>query len=347
MLYNKYIVIDISFSLADNVPRYVKDLHIPNPLTDEHKFCNDLLHEPIQAMYLLVSPEQLRQYYLSQRILRWKLQCKVNTILTNVQKFSDKECKDGNVMNIVKYTTSDIKSFQAGDVKRIENTLEYVNHFKLKSLTKCKDSLKSYRSGLFNHDHDINSSLKQMSLIFMTMLWKNLKSQSTKLKKNVSKLLTVLTELKRVHFQIDITEKEEKRAIKRKRDNSPRNQKEKKKRLLEKCVDVLGLILDPKNPEIEQYLAREQYDAIQITGENIITDPSKLRPRFHSKALEHLLEKKIFVDGGEDKVKVMITNLANTQKETESKNKEKLEIKKKKLEDAKKQSIITTFFHEK
>ena len=60
-----------------------------------------------------------------------------------------------------------------------------------------------------------------------------------------------------------------------------------------------------------------------------------------------MLEKKIFVDGGEDKVKVIITNLANTQKETESKNKEKLEIKKKKLEDAKKQSIITKFFHEK
>ena len=325
----------------------MKDLHIPNPLTDEHKFYNDLLHELIQAMYLLVSPEQFRQYYLSQRILRWKLQCKLNTILTNVQKFSDKECKDGNVMNIVKYTTSDIKSFQAGDVKRIENTLEYVNHFKLKSLTKCKDSLKSYRSGLFNHDHDIKFLWTANELNFYDSALEKLTEPEHQIEKIVSELLTVLTELKRVHFQIDITEKEEKRAIKRKRDNSQKDQKEKKKRLLEKCVDVLGLILDPKNPEIGQYLVREQYDAIQITGENIITDPSKLRPRFHLKALEHLLEKKIFFDGGEGKVKVMITNLANTQKETESKNKEKLEIKKKKLEDAKRQSIITKFFHEK
>ena len=77
------------------------------------------------------------------------------------------------------------------------------------------------------------------------------------------------------------------------------------------------------------------------------TDLSKLKPRFHLKALEHLLEKKIFVDGGDKKINVMITNLANTPKETESKNKEKLQIRKKKAEQAKKQSIITKFFHEK
>ena len=134
-------------------------------------------------MYLLVSLEQFRQYYLSQRILRWKLQCKVNTILTNVQKFSDKECKDGNVMNIVKYTTNDIKSFQAGDVKHIENTLEYVNHIKLKSLTKCKDFLKSYRSGLFNHDHDIKFLWKTNELNFYDNALEKLQSQSTRLKK--------------------------------------------------------------------------------------------------------------------------------------------------------------------
>ena len=126
----------------------------------------------------------------------------MNTILTNVQKFSDKECKDGNVMNIVKYTTSDIKSFQAGDVKHIENTMEYVNHFKLKSLTKCKDSLKSYSSGLFNHDHDIKFLWKANELNFYNNALEKLTEPEQQIEKIVSKLLTVLTELKRVHFQI-------------------------------------------------------------------------------------------------------------------------------------------------
>ena len=75
---------EISFSSSDVTdkhtscvcfldPSFLKDLVIPNPLRDFHKFYNERLEELYDSMCDLVSPDQFKQYVVNQRVHRWKL----------------------------------------------------------------------------------------------------------------------------------------------------------------------------------------------------------------------------------------------------------------------------------
>ena len=118
------------------------------------------------------------------------------------------------------------------------------------------------------------------------------------------------TELKRRFFNVDVDRAEEKRASKRKRDNKLNKKKDKKKRQLEKCGDICRVIPVSPIADIEKHLLAENYGAICYIQGNNISDVCRtnVKPRFHLKALEHLLSKNIFDDDGVDKVKGLSTS---------------------------------------
>ena len=62
--------------------------------------------------------------------------------------FEFEESRDGNAINIRKYTAEDISQLTARDVKRVENTISVVKHFS-DSVKQVTNSLKDKRKLLF------------------------------------------------------------------------------------------------------------------------------------------------------------------------------------------------------
>ena len=84
-------------------PSFLKDLVIPNPLRDFHKFYNELLEELYDSMYDLVSPDQFKQYVVNQRAHHWKLL----SAFDQTEKYHKElveEGKSGYGINVKKYT---------------------------------------------------------------------------------------------------------------------------------------------------------------------------------------------------------------------------------------------------
>ena len=81
-----------------------------------------------------------------------------------------------------------------------------------------------------------------MSSFFCKML-EQLKKLEDRANSIVSTLTTCLTQAKRRFFKVDIEQHEEKRVMKRKRDNKLKDEKDKNQRLLGKCIDVLKKLL--------------------------------------------------------------------------------------------------------
>ena len=98
-----------------SVPKELKDLVIPEPLTDQLKFYNNLTQELYTSCYGAVSTLQFREYLLSQCIVRWRIKMSVEKI----QKKFENLCfsNDGNAINIRKYTAEEVSQATSKIVK--------------------------------------------------------------------------------------------------------------------------------------------------------------------------------------------------------------------------------------
>ena len=66
-----------------------------------------------------------------------------------VHHWNNKDSKDGNVLNLFKYASSDNATFCPKDVRGIQNTIDDEEKFKRKALL-CRESVIAYRSLLYN-----------------------------------------------------------------------------------------------------------------------------------------------------------------------------------------------------
>lgn len=99
----------------------MKDLWIPNPLTEQFEFFNQALKELYKSSYDLMAPLQFKQYSISQRFLWWKINKDCEKQKKKITSILDSESKDGNPINVVRYSSSHLGSIKPGDKSKAES----------------------------------------------------------------------------------------------------------------------------------------------------------------------------------------------------------------------------------
>ena len=137
------------------MPKFIRDkLHIPNPLTEAHRYYNKLLIQLYKTSYnSSLSPVQFTSYVLSQRLVRWKL---IQDFEKVEKSFDDLigNGKSGNAFNAKKYSSESTGGLSAKDLRRAENSFDMLSSL-LKKIGNFKSSLNNYRANLFSINHKI------------------------------------------------------------------------------------------------------------------------------------------------------------------------------------------------
>ena len=121
---------------------------MPNPIAKKMEFYNELTTELYEAIYDLIPYLQFKSYLLGQRITRSKINDSVSNIISKVDKVLDPNNKDGNAINVTKYS-SGLTNISVRDIYCVENTKLKVEEF-LHELSDVKKIIEASRSSLFN-----------------------------------------------------------------------------------------------------------------------------------------------------------------------------------------------------
>ena len=111
-----------------------EELHIPNPLTRNHMFYNQLLLELYRLSYKMMSPVQFNSFVLSQRKVRWHLLQSMETI---EKTFTDllHNGKNVNAINVRKYQRAGLFNLNHEMKLWTANELEFYDFLQKKCTT--------------------------------------------------------------------------------------------------------------------------------------------------------------------------------------------------------------------
>ena len=94
----------------------IRHMLIPNPVSENTKFFNEVLLQLFNNVYDAISVVQFKDYVSAQRIHRWKLLTQRKAVHTTFKDLTSHASKNGNSINVRKYT-DDNSSFTKHDVK--------------------------------------------------------------------------------------------------------------------------------------------------------------------------------------------------------------------------------------
>ena len=326
-----------------SVPKELKDLVIPEPLTDHLKFYNNLTQELYTSCYGAVSTLQFREYLLSQRIVRWRIKMSVEKI----QKKFENLCSsnDGNAINIRKYTAEEVSQATSKDCKRVENSIDIVEKFNI-SVQENINSTREQRGMLTGKSGEMKK-WKSNELKFIDDNLELLKNISGQIDSITCKLMSTNKQLKRKFFAVDADEQQERRKERRKKENAIKDKREKMKKLSKSCFQVLKLIApnlrDVNGVEIEKLLEEGKFDIVKVAFGDLSEEPD-LKARFHLDALNHLKEKNVFETDALVKINSFIASMQEKKEIVEKYSKDrklKAAIKQKSMSQ---QKTITDIF---
>ena len=211
------------------MPKFIRDeLHIPNPLTEAHRYYNKLLIQWYKTSYnSSLSPVQFTSYVLSQRLLRWKL----IQDFEKVEKSFDNligNGKSGNAFNVKKYSSESTGGLSAKDLRRAENSFDMLSSL-LKKIGNLKSSLNNYRANLFSINHKIKD-WKVDELQFYDKLIGKCITMEIEVNVTSSKVNATVRNLKRNFSTSAVDTAEQKRQKKRKIENEWKTKDGKKKK---------------------------------------------------------------------------------------------------------------------
>ena len=314
-----------------SAPKLVQDLIIPNPITKKMEYYNELTIELYEAIYDMIPYLQFKSYVLGQRVTRSKIKDRVSNIILKVDKMLDPNNKDGNAINVTKYSSA-LTSISVRDVHCIENTKLKVEKF-LQELSDVKEIIEASRSSLFNEKMNVKS-WKANELVFHEKQIEVIEEKVTELSYIHSKISANALTLKR-KFPESITKSSEtKRRKTRQAENKKKSETRKKKRLAIKCKEVCKIVAPHIN--FDEVAAKK----VQVTEENLNKEcASELSVRFHRDALKHSLENSYFDKRAEVFVKELLDNLESL-KESRS----LLQMARKKAKEEKDKSKQRTLF---
>ena len=184
------------------------------------------LNEMFNFVYELMAPVQFKNYCISQRTHRWKLQERLNQIKATHQSMVGEDSKNGRPANVRKY--SDKKGiFKAKDVKRAENTEAELHAFLL-TVENLHKLVTDHRYNHFEHNM-ATKELKSNELSFYDKILKEINTVKDNVEVLRGKVDRTSSLLQRRLFK-QVAE-EAKRFRKRKVENKSESKREKKQRL--------------------------------------------------------------------------------------------------------------------
>ena len=96
---------------------------IPNPITDKHKYYNDVLYELVDESYDLMVPNAFVKYVIAQRETRWNFKKKLDAAKSYEARLD--ESSDGHWQNVRKYSASEAR-LTSKDLKPAERSVEFL-----------------------------------------------------------------------------------------------------------------------------------------------------------------------------------------------------------------------------
>ena len=96
-------------------PSLAKYLWIPNPLTQQLSFYNNVLTEIYGSSFEIMAPLQFKDYVTSQQITRWKIEKDVTHLKQKVQNVLNSKSKDGRAQNVARFSSEVMRTVTPGD----------------------------------------------------------------------------------------------------------------------------------------------------------------------------------------------------------------------------------------
>ena len=324
------------------VPKYLEELKIPNPFTDRMEFYNQVLHELYAVIGDTLAPAQLKGYIITQREVRWKCKDETKRLSSYLSNISDG--KSGQALNVKKYSQQTTTGFKAKDVHRAGNTVDELNKL-FSKISSHLQYVQEMRKGLFGKELVINH-WKANEMSFYDHIIKELTVMKGTLEGSINAVSHTYNNLRRRFHPQAVDAPEQKRVVKRKKDNKAKNEREKRKRLTANCRDLVEKITGSKNS-----IKDDTSDEIVTTGYKIkmtnICDnfqPDQLTPRFHLKPLSHLISLSVFHESAQTWAREMEDDLKKKKEETSETNKNSKKRKADHAKAAKQMNTIDSLF---
>ena len=130
-------------------PSIAKDLWIPNPLTQQLSFYNNVLTEVYGSSFEIMAPLQFKDYITSQRITRWKIEKDVTHLKQKVQNVLNSESKDGRAQNVARFSSEVMRTVRPGDSFKAESCKKVIQQM-LDEVTVKLQEIVNLRSNLFD-----------------------------------------------------------------------------------------------------------------------------------------------------------------------------------------------------
>ena len=150
-----------SQSKSLTMPDKVKLLLIPHPQSKKDEMYNKIVKCLFEQSFPLMEIDNFLEYAKSQRNLRWKLQEKCSDYETF---FNYKNSKDGQWINVSKYSQPTEKSFKKKDLYKVEKSRQFLNNH-LDKINSFITEFDGRRNSLFRKDHNV-PEFKSNELLF-------------------------------------------------------------------------------------------------------------------------------------------------------------------------------------
>ena len=275
------------------VPNDLQSLLAPNPHSKRIKFNNELLYTMFDRVYNDMNPVQFKEYYKTSRetlyVLNEKKESQIS-IASNILAVNS----SGQSKNIQKYKNPP-KDVQAGDLRRCENTLKYVQEV-FEHINDVKEEIEGRRNALFEPQKHILK--KQYEIVELNLLDKWLEE----LQETFKSIQKLLDDLKYTYQQIrkrvrpdeaDIAERKRKARVSKesKRREKARKLKRKitsaNKVTILMCNEALVHKAQGQLPKLKRQLTVNEFKAL---------NHKLLKPKMHLNGFEFLITLNAFPD---------------------------------------------------
>ncbi|CAB4016594.1 uncharacterized protein LOC110249849 [Paramuricea clavata] len=200
-------------------------LLIPNPITEKHKFYNELLYELFNDSYELMTHDAFILYVTGQRQSRWKIKQRLDSM--RLYKIKLAESKDGHWQNIRKYVGDQVM-LTSKDRKPAERCVEFMAGI-IQEVDSFIVECKTLRSNLFDKENTVKP-WKADELLFLENIIKDLSAIDTKMVKAKGDIFQNVCYLRRRVLESEAIQHDNSRSKRRMKENKRKSSNRKEQR---------------------------------------------------------------------------------------------------------------------
>ena len=229
-----------------------------------------------------MAPIQFKEYVVSQRVMRWKTTRELEDLLHKINNILDPGSKDGNAINVARFSKPQLSQMTAGDRAKAERSHSLLEGLITQTSNKLAQ-LKENRSKLFDKEYNVRQ-WRANELRFVDSKLKSAKEWLKRLQQTSTTNLANVNLLKRKVATETDAASEAKRKRRSQKKNGKKTAKEREARIANKKEEAVNILTGGKE-SLEQLQTR----SLKIKRSDIDAN-CQLRPRLYLAALKFLLE---------------------------------------------------------